>query len=87
MAEFLNRDLFALLEAEAKEYRKRALRSIARNRHMNSLTRRNIGKLKKHKKLFERTKDALLVDFINHIARRRGGDRGLCVKYLDEEGC
>lgn len=79
------KQLLALLEDEAKAYRNDALDSIARNRRMNDLTKRDIVGLRKNFKLFERLRDALLVDFINFIGTEQGLDQGLRTEHLQEK--
>ena len=79
------KQLLALLESEAKAYRNDALDSIARNRHMNDFTRRDIMGLHKSFKLFERLRDALLVDFINFVGTEQGLDQGLRTEHLQKK--
>gem|GEM_PF-2381512 len=71
-------ELLGLLTREAKEYRKQALKSIERNRHMNGLLLRNTASLKRIKSLLiQKIIDALLVDFINCIGAKQGIDYAL----------
>lgn len=78
------KELIELLEVEAKKYRKDALKSIIRNAHTNELTRYDILKLEKHPDLSNTAIDAVLVDFINFVAKNQGRDWGLRVKRLKE---
>lgn len=79
------KQLLDLLENETKAYRNDALDSIARNRHMNDLTKRDIARLRKNSKLFERLRDALLVDFINFVGTGQNLDQGLRTKHLQKK--
>lgn len=74
--------LLELLEKEAKEYRKTALDSIKRNKHMNNLTVADLKKIKREIKYSKRLIDAMLIDFINSVAIGQGIDLGLYTKHL-----
>lgn len=77
-------ELLKLLEIEAKGYRKNALASIARNKHMNDLSPEDLESLKKLDQPFlQRVIDALLVDFINYFAVGQCIDLGLYTKDLN----
>lgn len=76
-------ELLKLLTDEAKRYRGDALDSVERNRHMNALSRNDLARLKKDKKLVQRLIDALLVDFINGIGTSQGIDYSLYAKHLN----
>ncbi len=78
-------NLLNLLEEEAKRYRWHALASIGRNEHMNSLSRKDVTKLKKNRQLTQRVIDAILVDFINSIGTGQCLDYGLYTKHLESE--
>jgi len=52
----------------AKKYIKEAQESIKRNKHMNELNGKEIA---------NKAIEAVVVDFINHIAFEKGGDLGL----------
>lgn len=71
-----NGELLSFLEKRAIEYREGALSSIRRNRHMNEHTGADIA---------QEDVDALLVDFINFIASRMGGDYGLRSEHIKEK--
>ncbi|MBU6415223.1 hypothetical protein KGQ34_03215 [Patescibacteria group bacterium] len=76
-------ELLNFLEKEAKRYRKEALSSIERNKHMNNLSKQDILRLKKDRQMTQKMIDALLVDFINVIGNSQGCDYGLYVKHLE----
>jgi hypothetical protein len=68
-------ELLEKLKKHADEYSQDAQASTARNRHMNNL---------EHGELIQkRHTDAVIVDFINHIAMKHGVDFGL---YTDDLG-
>jgi hypothetical protein len=67
------KELFKLLESFAIDYRKIAIDSIRRNRHMNEVTLEDIQ---------QTVVDALLVDFINYIASENCCDLGLYTHYI-----
>lgn len=75
-------ELLNLFTKEARRYRKQALSSIERNRHMNNLSREDFLRLKKSQRLIQRTIDALLVDFINTVGAGQCVDYGLYTKHL-----
>ncbi len=77
-------ELLSFLTSEAKKYRKKALSSIERNKHMNNLSQKNFLKLKKNRRLFKKMIDAVLVDFINDVGASQCVDYALYTKYLDE---
>jgi len=67
-----NGQLCQLLEKEAKLYLKDVEKSIKRNYHMFSFR----GKVNKKMAI------AVLVDYINNVANRQGGDLGLMEQHL-----
>lgn len=71
-------ELLKMLENCAKDYRKKCVDSIIRNKHMNDLS------------MDEETPsqemiDAILVDFINYVGLFQGLDYGLYTHYLKED--
>lgn len=68
-----NGELFNMLEVYAAEYAPKAIESITRNCHMNNYRGEQVSR---------NTIDALIVDFINFIAYKKGGDLGLYTKDL-----
>jgi hypothetical protein len=56
----------------AKSYRKDAIKSVERNRHMNQI--------EEGEQLQQRHIDAVLVDFINYIGAKHGIDFALYTK-------
>ncbi len=74
-------ELLDMLESDAGDYYKEAVASIEKNRHMNDLT---YADLKIGKKAKQRIAEAVLVDFINYVARHYGCERGERVKHLAE---
>jgi len=75
-------ELLQLLTKEAKRYRRTALSSIERNKHMNNVSRRDLLYLKKNPQLTRRMIDALLVDFINTVGVGQCIDYALYTKHL-----
>lgn len=73
-------ELLNLLTEQAKRYRRQALASIERNRHMNDLSRKDIVRLKRDRQLTQRVIDALLVGFINAVGVGQCIDYGLYTK-------
>ena len=71
-----------LLTNEAKRYRRTALSSIERNKHMNNVSRRDLLELKKNPQLTQRMIDALLIDFINTVGAGQCIDYALYTKHL-----
>jgi hypothetical protein len=69
-----NGELIKFLESLAEEYRRDAVASINRNSHSNEL----MGACK----LTQHEVDAVLVNFINFVAMKRGMDWGLYTKDL-----
>jgi hypothetical protein len=70
-------ELLEMLTRNAKDYRKGGvLASLERNRHMNQY---------EGEKVSGQTIDAILVDFINHVAARQGIDYALYTSDLDGE--
>jgi hypothetical protein len=67
--------LFSLLEAEAKKYREDLIGSIVREREAYELSKSDNAEIGRKQKLFKRFADAVLVDFINHVALGQGVDR------------
>lgn len=78
-------ELLNLLTEKAKEYRREALSSTKRNRHMNDLSPADFAKLEKNRQLTQRAIDALLVGFINGIGVDQGVDYGLYSKDLKKK--
>jgi len=76
-------ELLNLLTDEAKRYRRTALSSIERHQYMNSISRRDLSRLKKNRQLTQRTIDALLVDFINTVGAGQCVDYALYTKHLE----
>lgn len=76
------KQLHDFLEKEAKEYRNKAMDSVIRNLHMNELSEPDLNIIRRYYGTFGRFIDALLVDFINHVAQGQGCDLGLYVKHL-----
>lgn len=62
--------LLALLTRWASEYAPHARASIVKSRHMN--------RLGETVTVTQDEVDAILADFINHVARHQGVDYGLC---------
>lgn len=77
--------LLKFLTNEAKKYRKIVFESITRNNHMNNLTQKDLLELATKKKLMQKFAEALLVDFLNHVAVVQGIDLGLYTKHLKEK--
>ena len=75
-------ELLNLLTSEAIKYRKEALLSIERSRHMNDLSEKDFKKLKEEQQQTQRVVDALLVDFINIVGATQCLDYGLYTKHL-----
>jgi len=75
-------ELLQLLTKEAKRYRRTALSSIERNKHMNNVSRRDLLYLKKNPQLTRRMIDALLVDFINTVGVGQCIDYALYTKHF-----
>lgn len=71
--------LCQLLENEAKDYRKGCKASLLRNTHMHECSKKNIGKAD------PALIDAILVDFINHVAVGQCLDLALHTFHLKEE--
>jgi len=72
-------DLLKLVEKYAKSYKDNGVaKSIVRNSHMNEFEG-DEGDID------EKLVDAILVDFINFIARNQGVDYGMYTKDLQEE--
>ena len=69
--EFLNS-----LEGSARKYRSKAIMSLLRNASMYELSKKDCSEVERNRRRFQRFLDAVLVDFINHLALERGGDRG-----------
>jgi len=67
-------EFLTLLKETADAYRKTAKETIELNSHMNNLN----GQCD----LTQDEIDAVLVDFINYLARNQGVDYGLCTKDL-----
>lgn len=67
-------DMLKLTVGYAEEYRVEAQESLQRNNHMNEI--------EGGEKVQQRHIDAILVDFINHIAVKHGVDYGLYTKDL-----
>ncbi|MFA6365371.1 MAG: hypothetical protein WCW78_03145 [Candidatus Paceibacterota bacterium] len=74
-----------LLESHAKDYRKDTIARLKRNRHIYDLSKKDIRELKKNPELFERVVDAILVGFINEVARGQGMNLGLYTHHLKEK--
>ena len=77
-------EMLNLLTKEAKEYHRKALSFIKRNKRMNNLSLADFAKLKKNKKLMQKVVDAVIVDFINSIGINQGIDYALYTKHLYE---
>ncbi len=75
-------ELLNLLTETATEYRKDALSSIERNRHMNNLSRQDIARLKEDQEWAQKVADAILTDFINAVGAGQCIDYGLYSKHL-----
>jgi hypothetical protein len=69
-------ELLNLLKEEAQIYRTHCINSINRNKHMNNL--------KGECSISQDDVDAVLVDFINNIAVKRGIDYGLYTEDIWE---
>lgn len=76
-------ELLDFLTEQAKRYHKDALETVIRNRHMNDLTDKDIARIRRSKKFFQRFADALLVDFINSVGVGQNIDYGLYTKHLE----
>ncbi len=77
-----NGELLDLLERVATEYRADIRASIRRNTHLNDLTKTDLKQIDHDPVFFQRVADAVLVDFINQVARGRGGDLGLKTGHI-----
>ena len=75
-------ELLDLMEADAKEYRKTALASMARNASLYGFTASDLRFLAAYNQRSQRIVDAVLADFINVVAGRRGVNRGEKVEHL-----
>lgn len=69
-------DLLELLKKSAQNYRIDAPNSLIRNNHMNELM--------KNEEVSQHVVDAVLVDFVNHIAAKHGIDYALYTLDLVE---
>lgn len=78
-------ELLKMLEREANEYRAKALDSVRRNCHMNSLTEADMAEVRKNPNLFRRFADAILVDFVNQVGANQGLDYGLNTKHFKSQ--
>ena len=67
-------DVLNQMTTDAKEYRKGAIKSVEKNRHMNQI--------EEGEQLQQRHIDAVLVDFINYIGSIYGIDYALYTKDL-----
>jgi hypothetical protein len=75
-------ELLNFLTKEAKRYRTTALKSLKRNRHMNTLSKKDLLKLRNLHSIQEFI-DAILVDFINSVGVGQGIDYALYTENLE----
>ncbi len=77
-------ELLNMLEEDAREYRSKALNNIQRNREYYELAAKDVRRIRRRAKQYQRIVDAILADFINEVALRRGLNRGELVRHLKE---
>lgn len=70
-------ELVKMVERNAQDYRRFAIESLLNNNHMNNL---KVGEV-----ISQTHIDAILVDFVNYVARFQGLDLGFYVKDLLDE--
>lgn len=75
-------ELLDLVEHSAERYLPEALAIIARNPEACGLTEKDLHRLRRKPQVFQRFAGALLVQFVNHLARERGGNRGERIEHL-----
>ena len=68
-----------MLESDLNEYRLTANVSLRRNEHMNG------GVMLRREDIHQEIVDAILVDFLNYIAKNQGLDYGLHTRHLKDD--
>lgn len=79
---FTKGNLLKLVERVARDCHSQMLDSMVQNRHMNELTEKDIRKIRRHPKYYQRLVDAILVNFVNTAGADQGLDWGFYVKHL-----
>ena len=78
-------ELLQYLVRYAGLYRKDAVKSIEKNRHMNGLTDDDLCDIGRNEALAQKIAEAAIVDFINFIGAKHGVDFGMYTKNLSDE--
>jgi hypothetical protein len=74
--------LLDILEENVARHRSDCIASVLRNRRSNELNDADAERLRVDAEHYQRVVDAVLVDFINEVARSYGGNRGERTEHI-----